>query len=142
MSSLTKIPESVLEIISDEQKRQSNTFIPDDPAYLEKLSRSAELLIHQDESGVLGFCFFYCNDPKKQKSYITLLCTPLRARGKGIGSALIQHVLFISRRREFCFCELEVRKANFSALKLYQQAGFTATEERGEKVLMRIKLNN
>lgn len=135
-----KIPDSVLEIISVEQKRQSGNFVPDDPAYLDKLSRNAELLIHQDARGVLGFCFFYCNDPKKQKSYITLICTSSSSRGNGIGTALIQNVLFIGRFRGFNFCELEVRKENLGALNLYQRIGFAVIEEREEKLLMQIRL--
>lgn len=136
-----KIPDSVLSLINDEQQRQQGEFIPQDPGYLEKLSQNAELLIHQDPSGILGFVFFYCNAPDKNVSYITLICTSILARGKGIGHDLLKHVLELSRNRGFSHCQLEVKKDNTRALNFYQKAGFVCIEDRNSKFLMSLKLN-
>lgn len=135
-----EVPEQVLELIASEQARQSGFFVPRDDSYLEKLSAHAELLIHQDSSGVLGFVFFYCNAQDKIASYITLIGTSIEARGKGVGYALLNQVLFISKQRGFSVCQLEVRKNNIQALKFYQKIGFSSIEDRGEKYLMSIQL--
>ncbi|RID99992.1 GNAT family N-acetyltransferase [Simplicispira hankyongi] len=134
------IPEEIHRLIQDEQKKQRGLFIPEDGAYLEKLSCEAELITHQDPNGILGFVFFYCNAQDKIASYITLIGTSIEARGKGVGYALLNQVLFISKQRGFSVCQLEVRKNNIQALKFYQKIGFASIEDRGEKYLMSIQL--
>ena len=136
-----KIPDTVLALIDDEQKRQHGAFVPEDAAYLDKLSRNAELLIHQDANCVLGFVFFYCNASDKKASYITLISTSFDSRGKGVGYGLVQHVLMISKKRGFSCCQLEVRKENTSVIDFYKQVGFVTVEDRGDKFLMSIKVS-
>ncbi|QQN71614.1 GNAT family N-acetyltransferase [Comamonas testosteroni] len=133
-----RIPESVLALIENEQKSQNGLFVPGDSEYFEKLARHAELIIHQDSSGVLGYVFFYCNAVDKKASYITLIGTSAQSRGKGVGYGLLQHVLNISKQRGFSCCQLEVRKENTRAFDFYRQIGFAVEEDRGEKYLMSI----
>lgn len=132
------IPESVLDLIQAEQKAQNGLFVPSEPAYLEKLSAHAELLVHQDGASVLGFVFFYCNAHDKKISYVTLIGTSELARGKRVGYGLMQYVLKASRKRGFDCCQLEVRKANTRAFDFYVQLGFTVEEDRGDRYLMSI----
>lgn len=134
------IPESVLTLIREEQKIQDGLFVPDSQSYFDKLDRHAELLLHQDTTGVLGFVFFYCNAPDKKSSYITLIGTSRHARGKGIGYGLLQHVLVLSKQRGFESCQLEVRKRNLSAFDFYKKTGFGIEQDRGDKYLMKITL--
>lgn len=136
-----KIPATVLSLIKEEQLRQSGKFIPAGDAYLKKLENDAELLIHAQPRGCAGFVFFYCNDPEKKFSYITLLLTAPSARKSGIATALINYVLNITRQRGFQYCQLEVRKENLAALALYESIGFSPIEDRGEKYLMRAKIS-
>lgn len=133
-----KIPESVIDLVMKEQERQGGLFVPDALAYLEKLDRYAELLIHQEKGQVLGYVFFYCNAVDKRSSYISLIGTSIQARSKGIGYGLLQYVLQVSRLRGFPCCQLEVRKANARAFDFYKQVGFTVEEDRGDKYLMSI----
>lgn len=132
------IPDSVLALIKAEQKKQGGLFIPNDPAYLEKLSHHSEILVHQDNKGVLGYVFFYCNAIDKKASYITLIGTSERARGKGVGHGLLRHVLLVSRQRGFLCCQLEVRKDNARAFNFYKKIGFQIQEDRPDKYLMAI----
>lgn len=132
------IPKVVIALIKKEQEAQQGLFIPSDAAYLEKLASHAELLVHQDSSGVLGYVFFYCNAPDKKTSYVTLIGTSAQARGKGVGYGLLQHVLHTSKQRGFAYCQLEVRKANVCAFDFYLQVGFEVEEDRGDKYLMSI----
>ena len=136
-----KIPEPVLELIYDEQGRQRGNFVPDDSGYLEKLSKYAELFVHQDSSGITGFVFFYCNAPDKAFSYITLIASASHVRGTGVGYLLLKHVLDVSKEKGFLSCRLEVRKENKKALDFYRRAGFFCLEDRAEKFLMSISLN-
>lgn len=134
------IPTCVLKLIECEQILQSGLFVPINAGYLEKLAKHAELITHQDGPEVLGYIFFYCNAPDKRQSYITLLGTSPRARGRGIGYSLVHQVLFISRQRGFNECLLEVRKSNISALEFYKRIGFKIFEDRIDKFLMSMAL--
>ena len=134
------IPESVIALIEEEQKAKNGLFVPDDAKYLEKLADHAELVVHQNKYGILGYVFFYCNAPDKKAAYITLIGTSAQARGKGVGYGLLQHVLHTSKQRGFLTCHLEVRKNNIQALNFYQKIGFASIEDRGEKYLMSIQL--
>lgn len=132
------IPDFVLTAIREEQARQNGRFVPDDPAYLEKLGCHAELLTHQVAGTLLGYIFFYCNASDKRLSYVTLLGTSPESRGSGVGYGLLTHVLCLSRRRGFKFCQLEVHKENHHAIAFYERVGFRIEEERSEKYLMSI----
>lgn len=132
------ISEVLLGLIQKEQESQGGFFIPDDAKYLEKLASHAELIVHHDSLGVLGYVFFYCNAADKKASYITLVGTSAHARGKGVGYGLVQHVLHTSKQRGFAQCQLEVRKANTIAFDFYLRMGFEVIEDRGDKYLMSI----
>ena len=128
--------EEIIDLIRGEQKRQSNNFVPEGSEYLTKLAVSAEVLSHDVHGECLGFIFFYCNDPGKHSSYITLLMVSPDARGLGIGASLVQYVLTLTVQRGFNVCRLEVRKENIAAIKLYKKMGFCEIENRGDKLLL------
>jgi len=132
------IPNSVLDLIKQEQNRQAGLFIPHGLAYLEKLAQCAELIVHQEGADVLGYVFFYCNASDREQSYITLLGTSPSARGRGIGYGMVHQVLFISKLRGFRECRLEVSKENKQAFNFYRRMGFSVVEDRGGKCLMAI----
>jgi ribosomal-protein-alanine N-acetyltransferase len=135
-----KIPDEVLALITAEQVRQGS-FVPTDlSSYLKKLEDNAELVVHYQPDGCAGFLFFYCNDPEKQSSYITLVMTAPNARKRGIGSSLIKCVLDISKQRGFKYCQLEAKKNNVAALNLYKAHGFIFVEDRGDKYLMKAEI--
>ncbi len=130
------IPDDVSFLVQAEQLRHKGSFIAHDPSYFDKLSKNAELLMHYLPEGLGGFVFFYCNDPEKKNSYISLICTDSQSRNRGIGSALIGQVLLISKMRGFGCCQLEVSKDNTAALRLYEKFGFEMQEDRDSKFLM------
>lgn len=129
------IPDDVLEIIASEQELQCGQYYPSQE-YLDKIYKRAELIIHRMAEKTLGFVFFYCNSESKDFSYITLIATSNTARGQGVGCSLVNQVLFLSKKRGFRSCRLEVRKANKSALAFYERMGFKIIEERSNKYLM------
>jgi ribosomal protein S18 acetylase RimI-like enzyme len=135
-----KIPDQVINLIQEEQTLQPGKFILKDSSYLKKLEDNAELVVHNLIDGCGGFVFFYCNDPQKESSYITLIITSPNARKKGLGSCLVEYVLKITKQRGFKRCALEVRKENYVAIKLYESLGFMVVEDRGEKYLMQVEV--
>lgn len=130
------LPKKIVDLIHGEQVRQTGKFVPEGKEYLEKLADKAELLSHDSLDQCLGFVFFYCNDPAKYSSYITLLMVAQTSRKSGIGAALVRYVLTLTAQRGFKACRLEVRKENVAAIKLYETMGFCQLEDRGDKYLM------
>jgi ribosomal protein S18 acetylase RimI-like enzyme len=133
------LPKKIVDLIYDEQIRQAGKFVPEGEEYLEKLAVNAELLSHDSLGQCLGFVFFYCNDPSRYSSYITLLMVSQASRKSGIGAALVRYVLTLTAQRGFKVCRLEVRKENAAAIKLYGTMGFCQLEDRGDKYLMEAK---
>lgn len=140
MLSSNQINDLLIELIDAEQSRQNGKFIPSHD-YLKKIMNQAELLIHYENNKVVGFIFYYCNDNKTKTSYITLIGIDPSVRGKGVSRALLNYVLNITKARGFSNCLLEVRKENLIALKFYQKNGFCVVEERGDKLLMKLKVD-
>ena len=130
------LPEGIIKLIREEQVRQGGRFIPDEQEYLQKLADKAEFVSHNSSSKFLGFVFFYCNDPEKQLSHITLLMVSPDSRKMGIGASLVKYVLEQTKQRGFKVCRLEVKKDNGGAIKLYQSVGFCEIEDRGDRYLM------
>lgn len=130
------LPKKIVDLIHAEQVRQTGKYVPEGAEYLKKLAKKAELLSHDSFDQCLGFIFFYCNDPDKYSSYITLLMVTQMSRKSGIGTALVQYVLTLTAQRGFKVCRLEVRKENVAALKFYEAMGFCQLEDRGDKYLM------
>lgn len=130
------LSKKIIDLIFVEQIRQMGKFVPEGDEYLEKLADKAELLSHDSLGQCLGFVFFYCNDPAKYSSYITLLMVAQSSRKSGIGAALVRYVLTLTAQRGFKVCRLEVRKENAAAIKLYETMGFCQLEDRGDKYLM------
>jgi ribosomal protein S18 acetylase RimI-like enzyme len=130
------LSKKIVDLIHDEQIRQTGNFVPEGEEYLEKLAVNAELLSHDSLDQCLGFVFFYCNDPSRYSSYITLLMVAQASRKSGIGAALVRYVLTLTAQRGFKVCCLEVRKENAAAIKLYETMGFRQIEDRGDRYLM------
>ena len=130
------LPKKIVDLIHSEQVRQIGNFVPEGDEYLEKLADKAELLSHDSLEHCLGFVFFYCNDPAKYSSYITLLMVAQASRKSGIGAALVRYVLTLTEQRGYKVCRLEVRKENVAAIKLYETMGFCLVEDRSDRYLM------
>lgn len=130
------LSKKIVDLIHGEQVRQTGKFVPVGEEYLEKLADKAELLSHESLDQCLGFVFFYCNDPAKYSSYITLLMVAQTSRKSGMGAALVRYVLTLTAQRGFKVCRLEVRKENLAAIKLYEAMSFCQIEDRGDKYLM------
>lgn len=135
------LSKEIKDLIDGEQIRQNGNFLSDSDNYLNKITKKAELLMHNSAGECLGFVFFYCNDPGKFFSYITLIMVAHNSRKMGIGSALVQYVLNQTAQRGFKVCRLEVRKENAIAFDFYQTMGFLKIEDRIDSYLMEARVN-
>lgn len=128
----------IQKLIKDEQKIQSNHFIDttDLDEYLIKIQNNAEFITHYSEGRCAGFVAFYCNDKQKHLAFITLVLLAPEFRGNSIARDLILYALSFCKRRKFQKCGLEVRKGNYSAIKLYESCGFNVERETIDSLIM------
>lgn len=135
--------ESIEALIREEQLVSKGNFINsiNIEDYLDKIRSKAEFFTYYVKGECAGFVAFYCNDPFKKNAFITLVLVSSRFRRQGISKILLSSVLSFCKLREFKNCSLEVRKNNFSAMKVYSSLGFKVVEEDEEKSIMKIALN-
>jgi ribosomal protein S18 acetylase RimI-like enzyme len=125
-------------LIKAEQERQGNLFVETEnlDAYLDKIQKNAEFITHYSAGECAGFVAFYCNDKNKKNAYVTLVLLAPEFRGKGIASSLIRYTLEYCKNNKFEKCELEVRKDNYSAIRLYEVSGFGIERLVDERLVM------
>lgn len=87
-------------------------------------------LASKDETFVgVATCFINISTFKAKPYYNIHDIAVLPAfRGKGIGKALLTHIIEDARQRGFCKITLEVRHDNHSAQMLYKSLGFEDTD--------------
>lgn len=69
--------------------------------------------------------YFVCDE-----GYITNVAVSENHRRCGIGTCLVDNLLNFSKCQHLSFLSLEVRKSNFTAIKLYNKMGFVGVGER------------
>jgi ribosomal protein S18 acetylase RimI-like enzyme len=110
--------------------------------YIIKLTKNAIIIPYYSESDLKGFIAYCANDLSRQDGYLSMIIIDKTARGDGLGKLMLQTSIFDLIKRGFVNYKLEVLKLNTNALKLYENFGFVIEEDRGDKWLMNLKLNN
>jgi ribosomal-protein-alanine N-acetyltransferase len=97
--------------------------------FREELDREwARLVVASSEDvGVLGFCNFWL--VHDEVHLLNIVVHP-QARRRGIGRALMAHILEVARARHSRYLTLEVRRSNGAAIELYESLGFRTTGVR------------
>ena len=98
--------------------------------YLADLARPADAFcfIARDPDGsVVGFCSFW---RVADEIHINNVAIRPAYRGRGLGTALMHHVLAEARRFGARRATLEVRSSNEGARRLYERLGFRVTGTR------------
>jgi mycothiol synthase len=92
-------------------------------------------LLHDDADGLAGVAL--CERWEDDVGYVDYLAVTARARGRGLGRALLLHGLAALRAAGLTVAELSVQGENASATRLYESIGMTPvwTIERWEKPL-------
>ena len=92
-------------------------------------------LLHEDADGLAGVVL--CERWDEGVGYVDYLAVAARARGRGLGRAMLQHGLAALREAGLTVAELSVQGENASATRLYESVGMrpVCTIERWEKSL-------
>ncbi|HSG47720.1 MAG TPA: ribosomal protein S18-alanine N-acetyltransferase [Longimicrobiales bacterium] len=90
--------------------------------FLRLLDRpGAELWVLEEGGEVLAYAVLWCILDQAELANIAV--RP-EARGRGVGSALLDHILEVARERSVQSVFLEVRESNHVARELYARRGF------------------
>jgi ribosomal-protein-alanine N-acetyltransferase len=84
-------------------------------------------VIRIDQAPVAGFCAFW---KIADQIHINNLAIRPDLRGRGLGRALLRHVLDAADAMAAPSATLEVRRSNIPALRLYERTGFRVTGVR------------
>jgi ribosomal-protein-alanine N-acetyltransferase len=79
------------------------------------------VVLHRPENKVVGYIIYW---HIKDDVQVNNIAVHPEFRGKGIGTALMKHVMEKVRRAGVTFVNLEVRTSNTSAQSLYTKLGF------------------
>lgn len=104
--------------------------------YVNKIKNKAELIAHIVEGACVGFIAFYANDETQENAFITMVMIRSDMRGRKIAGSLLTTVLENLKSRGFKHCNLEVKKNNFNAIKLYESLGFKVKNRNLESIIM------
>lgn len=128
----------IRKLVESEQDRREGKFIEGVSLeeYFFKIKSNAEFFVHYSGSKCVGFVAFYCNDPKKEIAFISLVLISPEHRGQRVAESLMGCVFAVLKARGFKSCQLEVRTSNFSALALYRRIGFSVFLEKKSTVMM------
>ena len=109
--------------------------------YLVKIAKLGNSIICLDEEKIIGLIFYYDNDIKTHRGFISLVSVDETHRRKGIASTLVKLVLKEMRKNNIQWCEIPTHITNQSAIKLYKSLGFKQEKkeikENGNILLVR-----
>lgn len=115
--------------------------------YLDKLEARAEdkqleviSIFDADYTNPLGCIAFYANQPPH--AFITLLIVSCRHRKLGLGRSLLRMALEHSHKLGATTCDLETFSHLNAAVALYKSIGFSEISRDGEKLQMRLMLDD
>ena len=103
---------------------------------MQKYAAFGTTLICDGGGVLLGCVSFYANDVRTRIGYISHIATAEMARGRGIGSLLIEHAEMIAANRGMARMRLEVQKSNTYAQAFYKRHGYTLAEVRENSYLL------
>lgn len=93
--------------------------------FAEKILRSGIVVLAVNASKVdIGMAAFYCNDPIKQRAYLTHLAVVPEYRRAGVGKTLIGYAKNYSTSMGMTSMLLEVYNSNDKAKRFYASCGF------------------
>lgn len=87
----------------------------------------ARIDVARADGRVIAFCNYWLVPPELQ---VHVIATQPDARGQGVGSALLRHILDRAANAGCNLALLEVRASNAAAIRLYQRAGFATVAVR------------
>ncbi len=110
-------------------------------AYANKIVNKALRFEAWVDGVLVGLVAAYCNDSERCMSFITSVSILPTWQGKGIAAQLMERCIHHVRQQGFACVELEVDNENVSAVKLYENKGFTIKKRDGQTTIMRLNID-
>lgn len=107
--------------------------------YAEKLSKSAFVYVAQEGVENAGILVFYANNLQDKVAYISLIGIKKKYQHRGLGKAILDHCVVLSRQSGMNIVRLEVDADNFRAIEFYKKNGFGFVEETERKSFYMMK---
>lgn len=101
--------------------------VKNNPELIERFAKQfAELatVFAAYEHDPLGFIALYTNDSSTKTAYISMFAILNAARGKGVGTSLLEEACKHAKQKKMSRIRLEVHRQNKSAARFYQNRGF------------------
>jgi len=92
------------------------------------------------DGALVGLLAVYCNDHERGVAYVTSVSVLQQWRSRGIAASLVDRCIAHAKAAGFERVELEVDAENASAVRLYEQKGFSIDAVHGRAVSMRLDL--
>lgn len=124
----------------------SNNFVPalqhtvNINKYAIKIRDKAQTFEAWSNNTLVGLIAVYMNDPKLHTAFITSVSVLATMQGKGIANQLLTFVINKATELHYITLQLEVNKANNTAIQLYTKNGFTKLATNETITTMQIQL--
>ena len=111
--------------------------------YAVKLATHAVHFILQDKSsGLFAFAAVYFNDFRSKKGFISYINVDRSHQSKGYGRLLMDEIILYGKNHGFKILQLEVSRANTSAISFYQQIGFTSVSSNDDAYFLQLTIKD
>jgi ribosomal protein S18 acetylase RimI-like enzyme len=105
-------------------------------AYAHKIVSKADRFEAWADGELVGLIAAYCNDVEHSIAFITSVSVRREWQGRGLASQLLQRCIGHVATSGFKRVELEVDRANSSAIKLYEGTGFKVDKVTDSSMMM------
>lgn len=109
--------------------------------YLVKISKLGKSIICLSNGKIIGLIFYYDNDKKLHRGFISLVSVDKYYRRNGIAKELVKLALKEMSKNNIQWCEIPTHITNNSAINLYESLGFIQEKkeikENGNILLIR-----
>jgi ribosomal protein S18 acetylase RimI-like enzyme len=92
--------------------------------YAYKLYKYAHVYTVTEDNNQVGFIAFYANDMVTKTAYIAQIAVDSEKCHRGLGTALVEKCIKISKLKGMLEIALEVNKENRRAIEFYKKIGF------------------
>lgn len=96
-------------------------------AVLESYEADTSFFVFLENEKIIGYAGLQI---VLDEGYVTNIAVTKKARGRGIGGALVEALVNFSKEKNLAFISLEVRESNIPAISLYKKFGF---EDKGKR---------
>lgn len=116
--------------------------IDDYRSWASKINEKGFAVTLDDQDKIVGMAVFYANDIANRKGYISLIGLKPDYRGRGLGAAFLNDIIFEMKKEGMTSVSLEVDNDNQSALSFYFKCDFAIDKERENTKLLSLTFEN